>query len=183
MLTNSFTSQKAKRTTTLSLRIDSELYEKLKNECDKKTISINSLVTSTIQKHLAWDVFANELGFASISKKTVRQLFEQISEEKLKEIAKDSGFGIMKELLLLMFGRIDFMTIVEIIKIRASLQGMVNHRVTSNEGHVITIHHGISQKFSYFLEEIFRTIAEEYNIIFRVSNSQPKILSFSLQEN
>ena len=89
----------------------------------------------------------------------------------------------MKELLLLMFGRIDFMTIVEIIKIRASLQGMVNHRITSKEEHVITIHHGISQKFSYFLEEIFKTITDEYNIIFTVLNSQPKILSFSLQEN
>lgn len=113
----------------------------------------------------------------------LRKLFEQISEEKLKEIAKNSGFGIMQELSLLMFGRIDFNTIVEVIKIRASLQGMVNHRVTSNEEHVITIHHGISQKFSYFLEEIFKTITAEHNIIFRVLNSQPKILSFSLQEN
>jgi len=175
--------QKAKRTTTLSLRIDSELYEKLKNESDKKTVSINSLVTGTIQKHLAWDVFANELGFMPISKKTARLLCEQISDEKLKEIAKDSGFGIMKELLLLMFGRIDFKTIVEIIKIRASLQGMVNHRITNNDEHILTIHHGISQKFSYFLEEIFKTVADEYNIIFRVLNSQPEILSFSLQEN
>jgi len=177
------TSQKAKKTTTLSLRIDSELYEKLKNESDKKTTSINSLVIGTIQKHLAWDIFANELGFTSMSKKTVRQLFEQISEEKLQEIAKDSGFGIMQELLLLMFGRIDFNTIVEIIKIRASLQGMVNDRITSNKEHVITIHHGISQKFSHFLAEIFKTIADEYNIIFSVLNSQPKILSFSLEKN
>ena len=177
------TDQKAKRTTTLSLRIDSELYEKLKNESDKKAASINSLVIGTIQKHLAWDIFAEELGFMPISKKTARLLCEQISEEKLKEIAKDSGFGIMKELLLLMFGRIDFETIVEIIKIRASLQGMVNHRITGNEEHIITIHHGISQKFSSFLEEIFKTIAEEYVITFRTLNSQPKILSFSLQEN
>ncbi len=177
------TSQKAKRTTTLSLRIDSELYEKLKNEGNEKGISINSLVIGTIQKHLVWDIFADELGFTSMSKKTVRKLFEQISEEKLKEIAKDSGFGIMQELILLMFGRIDFNTIVEIIKIRASLQGMVNHRITSNEEHVITIHHGISKKFGYFLEQIFRTITEEYSIIFRVLNSQQKILSFSLTKN
>ena len=177
------TSQKDKKTTTLSLRINLELYEKLKNESDKKTTSINSIVIATIQKHLAWDIFANELGFTSMSKKTVRQLFEQISEEKLKEIAKDSGFGIMKELMLLMFGKINFKTIVETIKIRASLQGMINHRITSNEEYVITIHHGISQKFGYFLEQIFRTVTDEYNIKFRVLNSQPKILSFSLQEN
>ena len=177
------TAQNPKRTTTLSLRIDSELYEKLKNECDKKNTSVNSLVIGTIQKHLAWDIFAEELGFTSISKKTVRLLCEQISEEKLKEIAKDSGFGIMKELLLLMFGRIDFESIVEIIKIRASLQGMVNHRISSDDEHVITIHHGISQKFSYFLEEIFKTICDEYHITYRVLNLQPKILSFSLQEN
>ena len=68
-MTYTFTGQKPKRTTTLSLRIDSELYEKLKNECDKKTTSINSLVIGTIQKHLAWDIFANELGFTSMSKK------------------------------------------------------------------------------------------------------------------
>jgi len=174
---------KNKKTTTLSLRIDSELYEKLKNESDEKTISINSLVIGTIQKYIAWDIFAKELGFTSISKQTVSMLCEQIPEEKLKEIAKDSGFGIMQELLILMFGRIDFMTIVEIIKIRASLQGMVHHRINPNEEHILTIHHGISQKFGNFLAEIFKTIAEEYNIIFRILNSQPKILSFSLQEN
>lgn len=64
------TSQKAKKTTTLSLRINLELYEKLKNESDEKGISINSLVIGTIQKHLVWDIFADELGFTSMSKKT-----------------------------------------------------------------------------------------------------------------
>ena len=183
-MTYTFTSQKAKGTTnTLSLRIDSELYEKLKNESTEKGISINSLVMSMIQKHMAWDIFAQELGFTSISKRTVKQLFEQIPEENLKEIAKDTGFGKMKELILLMFGKIDFQTIIDVIKIRASLHGMVNHRIASNEVHIITIHHGINQKFSYFLAEIFKAIAEEYNIIFRILNSQPKILSFSLQEN
>ena len=182
-MTYTFTAQKANGTTTLSLRIDSELYDRLKNESNKKGISLNSLVTSTIQKHMAWDIFAQELGFMSISKRTVKQFCEQISEEKLIEIAKDSGFGIMKELILLMFGKIDFQTILDVIKIRASLHGMVNHRIDSNEVHIITIHHGISQKFSHFLAEIFKTTADEYNIIFRILNSQPKILSFSLQEN
>ena len=182
-MTYTFTAQKTKGTTTLSLRIDSELYDRLKNESNKKGITLNSLVTSTIQKHMAWDIFAKELGFMSLSKRTVKQFCEQISEEKIKEIAKDSGFGIMKELILLMFGKIDFQTIIDVIKIRASLHGMVNHRIDSNEVHIITIHHGISQKFSHFLAEIFKTTADEYNIIFRILNSQPKILSFSLQEN
>ncbi len=116
-MTYTFTAQKAKGTTIpLSLRIDSELYEKLKNECNEKGISINSLVTSTIQKHMAWDIFAQELGFMSISKRTVKQFCEQISEEKLIEIAKDSGFDIMKELILLMFGKIDFETIIEVVR-------------------------------------------------------------------
>ncbi len=182
-MTYTFTAQKAKGTTTLSLRIDSELYEKLKNESNEKGISINSLVMSTVQRHIAWDIFAQELGFMSISKRTVKQFCEQIPEEKIKEIAKDTGFGIMKELILLMFGKIDFKTIIDVIKIRASLHGMANHRITSNNVHIITIHHGISQKFSYFLAEIFKTITEENNIIFKILNSQPKILSFSLQEN
>ncbi len=96
-MTYTITAQKAKGTTTpLSLRIDSELYDRLKNESNEKGISINSLVMSTIQKHMAWDIFAQELGFMSISKRTVKQLCEQISEEKLKEIAKNSGFCIMK---------------------------------------------------------------------------------------
>ena len=172
-----------KRTTTLSLRIDSELYEKLKNESDENAVSINSLVVSMIQKHSAWDIFAKELGFTTISKTTLSILFEQIPPEKLKEIAKNSGFGTMKELILLMFGKIDFETIIEVIKIRASLHGMLNHRITSNEEHILTIHHGVSQKFGDFLAEIFMTTAEEHGIIFRKLNSQPQILSFSLKEN
>jgi len=172
-----------KRTTTLSLRIESELYEKLKHESDVNTISINSLVISMIQKHIAWDIFAKEIGFTPISKKTLSILCEQIPEKKLNEIAKDTGFGIMTELILLMFGKIDFNTIIEAIKIQSSLQGMVNHRITSNEEHIITIHHGVSQKFGNFLAEIFMTTAEEHGIIFRKLNSQPQILSFSLKEN
>ena len=91
------TDQTTKRTTTLSLRIDSELYEKLKNESDKKTTSINSLVIGTIQKHLVWDIFANELGFTSMSKKTVRQLFEQISEKG--NFTEKEAASLMKQII------------------------------------------------------------------------------------
>jgi len=99
-----------KGTVTLSCRLDKTLYELLQSDSRKKGISLNSLINSIANRYISWERYAAEVGFVPLAKETVRLIFDSLEEKKMLKIAEHLGRTVPKELILLMFSKIDFET-------------------------------------------------------------------------
>ncbi len=171
-----------KSSVTLSCRFDRKLYELLQNDCQKKDISLNSLMNSIVKKYLSWEKYAEEIGFIPLAKETVRLVFDNLDDAKIQMIAEHVGRTIPKELILLMFNRIDFDTIMNFIDISSSRYGIVQHDVIGSD-HTLTVYHGVNKKFSSFLYSALKTMAKELSFGVELLNMDPKIFSVRIKEN
>ncbi|MFY3741273.1 MAG: hypothetical protein HMLIMOIP_001727 [Candidatus Nitrosomirales archaeon] len=171
-----------KDSVTLACRFDRTLYELLKKDSREKNISLNSLINSIVKKYVSWERYAAEIGFIPLSKETVRLILDNLDEEKIRTIGEQLGRTIPRELILLMFNRIDFDSILSFIEITSSRYGRVQH----NNGlsyHDFILYHGVSKRFSDFLAAGLTAMAEDLSLKVEVLNADSKLLSVRINES
>jgi hypothetical protein len=171
-----------KASVTVSCRFDKKLYDVLKTQAESDGVSLNSLIASILKRYVAWERFALEIGFIPLAKETIRLIFEELDDRKMMEIARYLGTTIPRELILLMYKRIDFESILSFLDITLSRYGAVQHNM-NGESHEFILYHGVNEKFSRFLSEIAKSMADDFSCKLRVLNMDSKIISISIEEN
>ncbi len=87
---------------------------------------------------------AHEVGFIPLAKKTVRSLFEQLDDAENKRIADRLGQSLPRELITLMFNKINFYSVTTFLEVTMSRYGMVQHDI-SGDTHYLTAHHSVNK--------------------------------------
>ena len=172
---------KSTQTINLSCRIGKPEYDLLVTEARNKGTSLNSLVNSIFKRYLAWEKTSDEIGFIPLSKRTITQIFDCLSEKEIKDIAKDIGKTIPRELTFLMFNKIDFISIMSMIEIYSSRFGVLKHEITGSR-HDLTLYHGITKKFSQYLASVMESMAEDLSLNLKINSIDNGILSLMIEE-
>ncbi|MFQ5941718.1 MAG: hypothetical protein ACE5KA_08490 [Nitrososphaerales archaeon] len=165
---------------TVSCRLDKSLYDLLQKDSKKRGISLNSLITSIMKRYINWEKFAEEIGYIPLARETVRLVFDNLDEKTLQTVAARVGRTIPREMTLLMFNKIDFDSIMAFLEITSSRYGMVQHNI-KGDVHEMIVHHGVSKKFSTFLSEVGRSMAEDLSFSYKVINADSRILSVKIE--
>jgi hypothetical protein len=168
-------------TITLSCRLDKTLYDLLQKDSRKGGISLNSLINSVLKKYISWEKYADEIGYIPLARETVRLVFDNLDEKAIEAVAARVGKTIPREMTLLMFNKIDFDTIISFLEITSSRYGMVQHNIIGDT-HELIVHHGVSKKFSTFLAEVGKVMAEDLSFRFKVLHADSKILSAKIEQ-
>jgi hypothetical protein len=170
-----------KNSISLSYRLDKTLYDLVKKDAEAKGVSVNSLINSIIKSYMSWERYAHEIGFIPLAKDTVRLLFNELDQKSIQKIAERLGASVPKELILLMFNKLDFDSIVSFMDITLSRYGTVQHTV-NGDAHEFVLRHNVSKKFSHFLGEGGKAMAESLSFRFKVLHEDSRILSIRIQE-
>ena len=93
---NSATSTK---TTTMTFRIYGIILRELRKEAKDREISINVLVNQVFRRYIEQDSYEPKVGTIPIAKPVVMELFENISEAKIIEIAQNVGKDAVKDFI------------------------------------------------------------------------------------
>jgi hypothetical protein len=157
------------------------LYKKLQQEAIQKGISINSLVNSIAKTHVNWNKVSEQIGFVPLTKKTTRLLFRNLDDITIKKFGYEIGSTIPREWLFLTHNEITFNNILSVIENSNSRFGMIKHDV-SNGNHLITIYHGVSEKFSEFLSEIHKAMAVDLKFEINIVSTEKNFVSFEVSE-
>lgn len=161
--------KKTKPSSSLSCRIDQEIYVALIEDASKKGISLNSLMNNIAKHHISWKRYADEIGFVPITKRMLGKIFDYIDEDQITQLAKEIGGTVPRELLFLNYDKMSFENLMNILEINANRFGSVKH-VKGNPSHTLNIHHGINKNFSRFLAESHQTLADELSIKLDITN-------------
>jgi hypothetical protein len=89
-----------KKTVTMTFRIDENVIAKLRNEADNREISLNTLANQIFKRFVEWGLFEPKLGLIPVPKPILVELFENMSEERLLDMANRIGRNTVKEALL-----------------------------------------------------------------------------------
>lgn len=173
-------SSRKKDSVTLSCRIDGIIYDLLQKDSKAKGISLNSLINSMAKKYISWEKYAAEIGYIPLARDTVRLVFDSLDDKTIQTIATKVGRTIPREMTLLMFNKVDFDSVISFMEISSSRYGMVQHNI-NGDTHELIVHHGVSKKFSTFLAEVGKVIADDLSFKFQVRSADSKILSARIE--
>ena len=93
-----------------------QLFQGYRTENDMPAIAdyyINTLVNQIFRRYVEWDSYEPKVGMIPVAKPVVIQLFENISEDKIIEIATNVGRSAVKDIALFMKHRIDIDSFLE----------------------------------------------------------------------
>lgn len=164
-----------------SCRFEKTLYDLLQKESKEKGLSFNALLVSILKRYISWEKYAAEIGFIPLAKETVRLLFDNMDEKKSQLIAERLGRTVPRELILLMFNKIDFNSIIAFLEITLSRYGMVQHKISGGM-HDLIVFHNVNEKFSEFLVHAAKVMADDLSIKLQILNSDSSILALRIEE-
>ena len=76
-------------------------------EAQKQGITLNPFVNQTLKSFLEWHIFEPKVGFVSVLKPVVKEVFTRISKEQVTQIAVNTGNDEVKNTVYFIKGKID----------------------------------------------------------------------------
>ena len=172
--------KKISKSVTTSCRLDKEVFDALNDEAKDKGLSLNSLIHSMLKKQIGWQRFSGDLGFVPLTKRTLRDIFNSLSDEKIEEISQNVGGIVPKELFFLQFENNNFEGMMKVLEINASRFGIVKH-FSHETKHQFNIYHRINKKFSKFLVESHKTLVKELPLKLTIKDFDDNTVSIEFE--
>jgi hypothetical protein len=151
------------KTTTMTFRIHENILRELRKEAKDREISINVLVNQVFRRYIEWDSYEPKVGMIPIAKPVVMELFENISEAKIIEIAQNVGNDAVKDIALFMKHRMDVESFLEWFETRMKTSSIeISHqRLGDTNGvHSYMIKHDLGKNWSIYHKTIFEYILQ-----------------------
>lgn len=90
---------KSEHAQTVTFRIDSHVYEKLKKHANFESVTLNTAVNQLLSHAVNWDVVASKAGWVPIEGPILRT---SLDENEIARIAKMAGDSIARDMSLSM---------------------------------------------------------------------------------
>jgi hypothetical protein len=161
-----------RKTDNVSIRIDSNLSNKLHEKCIEQKISLNTLINHLLEKQVNWHELTSELGWVSMFRSTFIELADSVSKDKIEKIAETTGTSDFKNSLNYVYGYIELDSILDLFKKRCLSMNVQYREINVNGKNKIIIQHDLGKNWPYFivgqmnaiLNEIgHRVVNDEYN--------------------
>ena len=161
--TSRMTSRNSK-SITMTFRINENVLEKMKENTEDRDISLNTLANQIFKRYIEWESYQPKLGMIPIARPVLIQLFENIDEEKIVDIATNVGRDVVKDIALFMKHRIDIDSFLEWFETRIKTASVeISHQEMdgNRKVHSYIIKHDLGKNWSLFHKTIFESILQE----------------------
>jgi hypothetical protein len=150
---------KRKKTILRTIRLSEEVDSLLERDARDQGISTNALVGKIMTRYMEWDRVVEKLDFVSFSNTFFVALINEVSDEKIQEMASQEAIRQIKNQAMWDFGKTDFDVLLKTILLRGKY-GIASHISVENWGegnYVITLHHRWGPKGVVFFRSFFNS--------------------------
>lgn len=151
----------AKKTSTITFRIDEKYEKSLRKEAEEKRISLNTLANQVFGDHVEFGQFMKKFGMIEMSKGSFRELLEVLDDKNIINFAKSIGSKEPKDFILFKWTELSAKSISEFINMYFEYcgYGMCNTQ-KSDSAITVSIHHEFGKKGSLFLKAFLEAIIQ-----------------------
>jgi len=178
----------SERTVTRSFRVNQEAFEALKEDAERKEITVNTLVNQLFLAHKDFDRYFERMGMIKISVATFNLLLAAVSPDRISDVGRDAGMDAPKAIIIAKDGVLSFQTVRGFLKMMSQYANLFEYNeVESPDGRstILTLMHGLGQNGSLFLVNYVRSIflgigqepkisSSEHSVIVEIPQGQLK---------
>jgi hypothetical protein len=141
---------KPKRTVTMTFRVDESILNVLKEESERKDISLNTLVNHVLKQYVDWDMYAAKAGMIPIAKPVVSALFDKMTPQEIIELASKVGQSAIHDIALFMKSRMDLPSFLSWFEMRMKNSSIELSHKAENSTHTYVIKHDLGYNWSLY---------------------------------
>jgi hypothetical protein len=164
---------KRKKTTEgVTFRIPSNTLSELRQESDKKQVSLNILVNQIFKDHLDWHRYASQGRSIDYPRSVMSRIFDKLTQEELSEIAVDIAKKNFVDLALLR-GEVTLSFYLDTIQNWLRISAIPYKHEVNDNLHNFIIEHRMGKNFSFFLKEYNSNILDSLEIksVFNITDN------------
>lgn len=148
----------------ITLRIDSANLEKIKDEAQKKNVSVNVLINQALDLYTSWYSYAPQAGVISMWKELPKMLLEKHTHDEIEKIAKEIAKTEAKDTALLLKAGFDHNSFIEIIKKWLDVSGFPYKHEKSESADKLVMQFDLGEKWSFYIAKCYETIFEDLGV-------------------
>lgn len=145
----------------MTFRLPEELLEELKAEAENEQVSVNTLVNQVLNRHVGWERHSNKLGFLQFPRPFVREIFRDVDNKRIQQIACDYCKDDVKELILMKEGIFSLITFISMFNEWLRASSLVHRYKKIGESHHYVIYHKLNEKFSVYLASLLMSVLDD----------------------
>jgi hypothetical protein len=147
-------------TTVLSFRIDSGVADELRSMAEQGRLSMSALISQVLKSYVEWDYLSVKAGMIPLQKETVQELVNSKPDAELEKLAARAADGFMDRMLV-MTGKNDLESFLNISKIRIAKSGFVFSESIYDNWLQLVVHHGMGHGWSVFFSKYHDRILQK----------------------
>ena len=163
---------------TKTLRLDSDVDEKLTDLAEKEGVSVNVLANRAIRKYVEWDVFAQRFGFMTTSHTMQEKLFQKLSDDEAREMGREMGKNVGPEFVTFFFKKLNFETVLKAAELLGTAYGNAYTFEHSFDGktHTIILKHDMGPRMSAYLGETWKMMGERLELQTSINETEDQVV-------
>jgi hypothetical protein len=152
----------AKRTVTMTFRIDERTMDILKSESEQKEVSLNILINQILRRYVDWQMYEPKVGMITIARPVASALFERMSEADVTKMARDVGKNAVHDIALFMKGKMDLPSFMSWFESRMKISSIeFSHTKLSQGKHSYVMKHDLGYNWSLYHKTLLELIFSE----------------------
>jgi len=147
----------------ITFRIPGKILNQLRQESEKKQISLNTLSNQIFTDHIVWHNYARQTGLFYVPKPLISRATNELTEDQLSSIAEEMVKNKLKDLALLLKDEFTVSSFLEMTKDWARISDFPYKHEVSQDGIIsrLIIQHDLGKNYAFLLKEIYRFALEE----------------------
>jgi CopG antitoxin of type II toxin-antitoxin system len=148
----------------ITFRLDSTILNKLHSEADQKDISVNTLVSHIIRRHIDWHSNAAKAGFVTVRRGLLSNLINRLPEKEISSIAEYIAKNETKDFVLLLRNEYNIESALDVIETWIKISGYPYRHEVNYTRHSYVIQHDMGKNWSLYMAELYRFLFEEFGL-------------------
>ena len=147
----------------ITSRVREDVKMKLEAESKSKNVTLNSLIGQILSKHVDWDRFTEDVGFAFMSKVDLKAFLDLIPQKQIEKIAQTQGKDAMKSTIGFIQGEFNFENFIIILDLWLGATNVRFRHITTTDGEKFIVQHDMGKNWSLYLATLVETISWDLN--------------------
>jgi len=148
----------------ITFRLDSNILNKLHHEAEQKDISVNTLVSHIMRRHIDWHSNAAKAGFVTVRRGLLIDLIGRLPEKEISSIAEYITKHETKDFVLLLRNEYNIESALDVIETWIKISGHPYRHEAHYTRHSYVIQHDMGRNWSLYMAEQYRFLFEEFGL-------------------
>ena len=134
----------------ITVRVCSEVKEKLLMESKKKSITLNALIGQVLIKHIKWDMFVGDVGLIFLTKSCFKNFLQQMDEKAVRAISSSVCKEEMRNATIFLKEDVNIDNFLEVFDMWLESSHIPFRHIINTKHHYV-MQHDLGRKWSIYI--------------------------------